>query len=107
MNHKLTASVLVAGLLLVPVAGYSADAQKSTATEYVKDSVITTKVKAELAAEKIVSLVKINVDTDKVGVVTLSGTTTTQAGSDKAVAITKAVKGVTSVKNDIKVVADK
>lgn len=107
MNHKLTASVLVAGLLLLPVAGYSADTHNSTATEYVKDSVITTKVKAELAAEKMSSLVKINVDTDKTGVVTLSGTTTTQAGSDKAVAITKAVKGVTSVKNDIKVMADK
>ncbi|WP_265942430.1 BON domain-containing protein [Dechloromonas sp. A34] len=107
MNHKLTASFLVAGLLLLPVAGYTADAEKSTPTEYVKDSVITTKIKAELAAEKMSSLVKINVDTDKAGAVTLSGTAASQAAVDKAVSIAKGVKGVTHVKNDIKVVADK
>lgn len=107
MNHKLTASFLVAGLLLLPVAGYTADTEKSTATEYVKDSVITTKIKAELAAEKMSSLVKINVDTDKAGAVTLSGTAASQAAVDKAVSIAKGVKGVTHVKNEIKVVADK
>lgn len=107
MNNKLVASLFVAGLLLVPVAGYPADAEKSTATEYMKDSVITTKIKAELAAEKMSSLVKINVDTDKAGVVTLSGTAANQTAVDKAVTIAKGVKGVTSVKNDIKIVADK
>ena len=107
MNNKLIASFFAAGFLLVPVAGYPADAEKSTATEYMKDSVITTKIKAELAAEKVSSLVKINVDTDKAGAVTLSGTAANQAAVDKAVAIAKGVKGVTSVKNDIKIVADK
>lgn len=107
MNNKLTASFLVAGLLLVPVAGYSADGEKSTATEYVKDSVITTKIKAELAAEKMSSLVKINVDTDKAGMVMLSGSAADQAAVDKAVAIAKGVKGVTSVKNEIKIVPAK
>lgn len=107
MNHKLTASFLVAGLLLLPVAGYPADIAKSTPTEYVKDSVITTKIKAELAAEKMSSLVKINVDTDKAGAVTLSGSAASQAAVDKAVSIAKGVKGVTTVHNDIKVVADK
>lgn len=113
MNHKISASLLVASLFLLPATGFAATAtvaEKSstaTTTEYVKDSVITTKVKAELAAEKMSSLVDITVDTDKSGMVVLGGTTTTQKGSDKAVAITKAVKGVTSVKNDIKVVPAK
>lgn len=107
MNNKLNASLLVATLMLVPMTGYTADAASGSATEYVKDSVITTKIKAEMAAEKMSSLIKINVDTDKTGVVTLSGTTTTQMGMEKAVSIAKGVKGVTSVKNDIKVVADK
>lgn len=107
MNNKLTASVLVTGLFLLPVTGFAADAEKSTATEYVKDSVITTKIKAELAAEKMSSLVKINVDTDKQGMVVLSGRAATQSAVDKAVSIAKGVKGVTSVKNEIKVVADK
>jgi len=107
MNNKLTASFLVAGLLLLPVAGYPADTEKSTATEYVKDSVITTKIKAELAAEKVSSLVKINVDTDKHGAVMLSGTAASQSAVDKAVSIAKGVKGVTSVKNEIKIEAAK
>jgi hyperosmotically inducible protein len=107
MNNKLTASILVAGLFLLPVTAFAADAEKSTATEYVKDSVITTKVKAELAAEKMSSLVKINVDTDKHGTVVLSGSAASQSAVDKAVSIAKGVKGVTSVKNDIKIVADK
>ena len=108
MKHTFTASILVAGLLALPIAGYTADdAMKSTPKEYVKDSVITTKIKTELAAEKMSSLVKINVDTDKAGAVTLSGHAASQAAVDKAVSIAKGVKGVTSVHNDIKVVADK
>lgn len=107
MNNKLTTSIFVAGLMLLPTAGFATDTSKSTATEYVKDSVITTKIKAELAAEKMASLIKVHVDTDKTGKVTLSGTTTTQSASDKAVVIAKGVTGVTTVRNDIKVVADK
>lgn len=106
MKHTLTTSLLVAGLLALPIAGYTDDTAKSSPKEFVKDSVITTKIKAELAAEKMSSLVKINVDTDKAGAVTLSGTAASQAAVDKAVSIAKGVKGVTSVHNDIKVVAD-
>lgn len=107
MKAKLAASCLVAGTLLLPIAGYTADAERSTPTEYVKDSVITTKIKAQLAEEKLSSLVKINVDTDKHGAVTLSGTAPSQTAVDKAVSIAHGVKGVTSVQNHIKVVADK
>lgn len=115
MNQKITTSLLVASLFLLPVTGVAATATatatvaetSSTATEYVKDSVITTKVKAELASEKMWSLVDITVDTDKNGMVVLGGTTTTQKGSDKAAAIARAVKGVTNVRNDIKVVPAK
>lgn len=107
MNNKLTASLLVTSLFLLPVTGFAADAEKSSATEYVKDSVITTKIKAELAAEKMSSLVKINVDTDKHGMVVLTGSAASQNAVDKAVSIARGVKGVASVKNEIKVVADK
>lgn len=107
MNKQLATSLLIAGFVLLPATGYPATTEKSSASEYVKDSVITTKIKAELAAEKVATLVKINVDTDKTGVVTLTGTTTTQMGSDKAESIAHGIKGVTAVKNQIKVVADK
>jgi len=110
MNHRSLATLaVVAAALASPMVSHAADADttKAKTKEYVKDSVITTKVKTELAAAKLSSLVKIQVETDNTGVVTLSGITTTQAGKDKAVSIAQAVKGVTSVDNQIKVVADK
>jgi len=107
MYIKLAASLLASAALMLPVAGYTADSEPSAATTMVKDSVITTKIKAELAAEKMSSLVHISVDTDNKGVVTLGGTASSKSAADKAVSIAKAVKGVTSVNSQIKVVADK
>jgi hyperosmotically inducible protein len=109
MNKKLAASCFVVGALLLPIVGHSADSDsdRSSPKAFVKDSVITTKIKAELAEEKLSSLVKIKVDTDKKGAVVLSGRAASQAAVDRAVEIARAVKGVVSVTNHIKVVADK
>ncbi|MNS88093.1 Osmotically-inducible protein Y precursor [compost metagenome] len=115
MNHKLSAPLLVAGLLLLPVVGHAAETSngadattttESTAMEYVEDSIITTQIKAELAAEQMSSLVEIHVDTDQAGEVVLSGIATDQAAVDKVVSIAKGVEGVTSVKHDIRVESD-
>ena len=76
-------------------------ADASQAGIYVKDSVITTKVKAKLAAKHLSTLTKISVDTDKDGVVWLSGTAPTKDASDLAEMITKDTDGVRSVHNDI------
>jgi hyperosmotically inducible protein len=105
MNMKLAASCLMAGALMLPIAGYAAGAD--SATTIVKDSAITTKIKAELAEEKVSSLVKISVETDNKGMVTLSGTASSQKAVDKAASIARAVKGVTSVENHIQIAADK
>jgi hyperosmotically inducible protein len=110
MNNRVLASLaVVIAAVASPMVSHAADTEvtKAKTKEYVKDSVITTKVKAELAAAKLSSLVKIQVETDNVGAVTLSGTTATQTAKDKAVSIAQAVKGVTSVDNQIKVVAEK
>lgn len=109
MNTKLAASCLVAGALMLPIAGYTADSDsdRSSPKAFVKDSVITTKIKAELAEEKLSSLVRISVDTDNNGMVTLSGTAASQSAADKAVSIARAVKGVTSVRNNIQIKPDK
>jgi len=90
---------MVAGLM-VSGAGFAADGK---AREFVKDSVITTKIKAEMAKEKPSTLVKVSVDTDKTGVVVLSGTAKTQAANDRAEELARSVKGVTSVENNIEV----
>jgi len=109
MNTKFVTACLLASALLLPVAGYTADSDtdRSAPKAFVKDSVITTKIKAELFEERMSSLLHIKVDTDKKGVVVLSGTADNQAAIDKAVAIAHKVKGVKSVQNNIVVKADK
>ncbi len=107
MNKIFTASLVVVAALMLPIAGHTADADRSSATTYAKDSVITTKIKTLLAEEKLSSLVNINVDTDNKGAVTLTGTAGSQKAADKAVSIARGVTGVASVDNRIKIVADK
>jgi hyperosmotically inducible protein len=105
---KTIASLFVIGTLLTPVMGYSADkdTDRSSVGEYVEDSVITSKIKAKLATEKNVSAMHIKVDTDKNGVVVLSGTAESQAEKDKAHKIAHSVDGVTKVINHIKIKKD-
>jgi hyperosmotically inducible protein len=106
MKRKLAAACFVAGAMLIPVAGYTADTKEPSKTESAKevidDSMITTKIKAEFAKDKQVSAMSIKVDTDK-GVVKLSGNAKSKDEADKAASIAKSTKGVVSVKNDIQV----
>jgi hyperosmotically inducible protein len=62
----------------------------------VTDTWITTKVKAELASTKGVKSTDIDVKTVD-GIVTLTGVLPTRTGVRKAVAVTRAVKGVKKV----------
>ena len=68
--------------------------------EYIDDSVITTKVKALLAEDDFLKSFKIKVKTYK-GIVQLHGFVNSQQAVDKAAEITKSVKGVKSVKNNL------
>jgi hyperosmotically inducible periplasmic protein len=68
---------------------------------YVKDSVITTKVKTKLAAKHMATLTHVKVDTDANGAVWLSGTAPTKDARDLAGMIAKDTDGVTSVNNNI------
>ena len=70
--------------------------------ENVADAVITTKIKADLFAEPELKALAIDVDTEN-GVVNLSGFVASKAEADKAVRLAKGVKGVTNVKNSLKV----
>ena len=71
---------------------------------YLKDSVITAKIKAKIAAEdELRSLVEVIVDTDSKGGVLLRGFAKTRTDADKASAIARGTDGVTSVQNRIEV----
>src|SRR3954465_604594 len=99
MNTKafLAAGVL-AGMLATPSI-----VQAESFKEAVKDSMITAKVKAEMARDKTVSATTIKVETDAGGIVRLSGTAKSPEESSRAESLAKSVKGVTSVENQVKV----
>ena len=109
MKYKLATTCFVIGSVLAPIAAYAADSDtdRSKPKTFVKDSVITTKIKTKLAAEHLGSAKHISVDTDKDGVVWLSGTANSQAEVDKAVQIARNTEGVKSVKSDLKVQKDR
>lgn len=70
--------------------------------QYIDDSVITAKVKASIFNEPTIKATEINVETYK-GDVQLSGFVADPGDAAKAVEIARGVKGVTSVKNDVRV----
>ncbi len=88
-------------ILLFSLLGCASTAKKEGTGEYVDDSVITTKVKAEILNDNSLKSSEINVETFK-GVVQLSGFVNSQADINKAVEVARSVKGVTSVKNDMR-----
>ena len=92
---------LAMGIVGMPMAMADvASDTKTTAYEEsqtpVSDTWITTKVKGDLLVTEEVKGLDINVSTTN-GVVTLAGLLDSQAQVDKAVAVTKAIKGVKSV----------
>ena len=91
---------LVLILLIATFVGCASTSKQGSAGEYVDDSVITTKVKSLLAADDFLKSFEISVETYK-GTVQLSGFVSSQQAVDKAVQITRSVKGVKSVKNDL------
>ena len=104
MKLKLATACLVIGTALAPVAfAADSDTDRNKPATFVKDSMITTKIKTKLAAENPASMADIKVDTDKDGVVWMSGTAKSQQDVDKAVSIARGTEGVKSVKNDVKV----
>ena len=101
--NMLAASLIAIGVGLACVPMTSVAADSDSASTKVSDSVITTKVKSELAAKKLSTLVHIDVTTDHNGVVTLSGTAPSRADVDTAVATARSVDGVKSVENHVRI----
>ncbi|MTW10922.1 BON domain-containing protein [Pseudoduganella eburnea] len=66
------------------------------------DTMITTKVKAEMAADPVVKAMDVHVETQK-GIVMLSGFVPTKAEADKAVEVARKVEGVQEVKSSIQI----
>ncbi|EMM0378528.1 molecular chaperone OsmY [Pluralibacter gergoviae] len=78
------------------------DSKSQSMKGYAGDTATTSEVKAKLLADDVVPSRHIKVETTD-GVVQLAGTVKSAAQSERAESIAKAVDGVKSVKNDIKV----
>ncbi|MBP2169640.1 hyperosmotically inducible protein [Erwinia toletana] len=78
------------------------DSKKQSVSGYAGDTATTSEIKAKLLADDIVPSRNVKVETND-GVVQLSGAVKTQAQSERAEGIAKAIEGVKSVKNDLTV----
>ena len=107
MKTLATTCVLFGTLLgSAVIVAEDSDTDRSHPVAFVKDSAITTKIKTKLAAEHITSLGRIHVDTDKDGVVWLTGSARTQEAADKAVSIARATEHVKAVHSEITIKKD-
>lgn len=78
------------------------ESKADSAKGYAGDAATTSEIKAKYLADDIVPSRKVKVETTD-GVVQLSGTVESKAQSERAESIAKAIDGVKSVKNDLKV----
>lgn len=102
MNLLKRLFAVMLALAFVSAVGCAGSATQESSGEYVSDSWITTKVKAALAEDPQVKATEVNVETFK-GVVQLSGFVSNQAAMYQAIRVANGIKGVTSVKNDMRV----
>ncbi len=99
---KTIISAAIFATVAMTAVGCSSTNKQASTGEYVDDAVITTKVKAALINDPNVKAREVNVETFK-GDVQLSGFVADPRDAQRAVEIARGVKGVTSVKNDIRV----
>jgi osmotically-inducible protein OsmY len=102
MNMIQRATSFLAIVAIAGTIGCASTAKSEGTGEYVDDSVITTKVKTAIFEQPNLKSAEINVETFK-GIVQLSGFVSSRESANTAIMLAKNVKGVTSVKDDMRV----
>lgn len=102
MSQLKRLSAILLALAFATILGCAGSATQESTGEYFDDTWITTKVKAALLEDPQVKSAEVNVETFK-GVVQLSGFVSSSASMQQAVNVARSVKGVTSVKNDMRI----
>ena len=100
-NFRSLVNAFLAVLVVALVGCASTRTQEGTG-EYIDDTIITTRVKAAIFNDPNLKSAEINVETFK-GAVQLSGFVSSAEDIRKAVELARETKGVTSVKNDMRV----
>lgn len=99
---KRVATAIFTATVAFTVVGCSSSPTRESTGEYVDDAAITGKVKAAIFNEPTLKASEINVETYK-GTVQLSGFVAQAGDAQRAADVARGVKGVSSVKNDIRV----
>jgi osmotically-inducible protein OsmY len=99
---KRVATAIFTATVAFTIVGCTSTGTRESTGEYVDDSVVTGKVKAAIFNEPSLKATEINVETYK-GDVQLSGFVAQAQDAQKAAEVARGVKGVNSVKNDIRV----
>jgi osmotically-inducible protein OsmY len=92
---------LLAIIATASLMGCASTSKSESTGQYIDDTAITAKVKTAIFEQPTLKSAEINVETFK-GIVQLSGFVSSQAAANTAVATAQGVKGVTSVKNDMR-----
>lgn len=101
MRYSLHLRNALLAIMVAASVGCAATAKQEGTGEYFDDSMITTKVKAAMFNEPTLKSSEINVETFK-GEVQLSGFVNSEEDIRKAVSVAREIKGVKSVKNDMR-----
>jgi osmotically-inducible protein OsmY len=99
---KTLSAVCMAAVVAVAVSACAPTAKSEGTGGYIDDTVITTKVKSALLADKTIKSTEISVETFK-GRVQLSGFVSSSADANRAVQTAHGVAGVKAVENDMRV----
>ncbi|MBN1665393.1 MAG: BON domain-containing protein [Deltaproteobacteria bacterium] len=99
-KRNIVINFLVILVLIATLAACASTPTRASTGEFVDDSVITTRVKSALATDDFVKSFQIGVET-RDGVVQLSGFVNSQNIINRAVEVTRGVKGVKSIRNDL------
>ena len=102
MNRLKRISAFFLAIAFASMLGCAGSATQESTGEYVTDTWITTKVKTALVDDPLVKATEVNVETFK-GVVQLSGFVSSSAAMSQAVRVAGGIKGVSSVRNDMRV----
>jgi osmotically-inducible protein OsmY len=91
---------LVVLALVTFIAGCAGTSTRESTGEYIDDTTITTKVKAEIFNDPMLKVLQINVESYK-GIVQLSGFVDSKQAAERATQIAGSVDGVRGVKNSL------
>jgi osmotically-inducible protein OsmY len=94
------AAVLMIVFVAGAVVGCAGNSQTDSTGEYVDDTVISSKVRAEIIGDEQLSIFDIDVETFK-GDVQLSGFVDSEAMKERAGTLARNVKGVNTVHNNL------